>query len=81
MFESQLSLFGGGIILIKATLSNLLIYHLLKRVAHEIELLQNRFLWRGKSDFKPHLINYELYLEQKRMVVLVEASSKEMLLF
>lgn len=49
----------------KATLSNLLIYYLStfkipKRVAREIEQLQKRFLWSGKSDFKPHPIKWEI---------------------
>lgn len=54
--------FGGRIILIKAALSNLPIYYLSIfkipiRIARQIETLQRKFLWRGNSDLKPHLIS------------------------
>lgn len=49
--------FGGRITLIKAALSNLLVYYLLifkvpKRIAHELEYMLKQFLCRG--NFKPN---------------------------
>lgn len=62
--------FGGRINLIKAALSNLPIYFLSVfkipiRVVKEIETLQKRFLWRGNSESKPHLIKWEIVSHPK----------------
>lgn len=63
--------FEGRITLTKTTLSNLPINYLStfkipKGIAREIESLQNRFLWRGKTDFKTHLINSEIVSRAKK---------------
>lgn len=56
--------FGGRIALVKATVSNLLIYFLSlfkipKGVAEEIEHLQDQFLWKGQECSTPNLIKWK----------------------
>ena len=54
---------GGGLILIKSTLSSLSIYFMsifviTRRVCYRLEKLQRDFLWRGGPlEHKPHLVS------------------------
>lgn len=70
--ESKLSIVGGRITIIIATLSNLPIYYLYtffkipEGVAQEIESSQKQFLCRGNSDFKPHLSNWDIVSTGKK---------------
>lgn len=55
---------------IKAALSNLPIYYLSIfkipiGIARQIETLQRKFLWRGSSDSKPHLIKWDIVRRPK----------------
>lgn len=71
MSKAHYLFFGGRMTLVKATLSNLPIYYLSlfkipKGVATDIENLQNKFLWRGQQDSKPHLINWKTISRGKK---------------
>lgn len=64
--------FGGWITLIISALSNLPIYFIsifkiAKAITLEIKTLRNQFLWRGNSESKPHLINWEIVARPKAM--------------
>lgn len=60
-FESQIIYLSRRITLIKAALNNLTIYFfsifkIPKGVATEMKQPQKHFLWKGREQFKPHLI-------------------------
>lgn len=67
---------GEKITLIKAALTNVLVYYMsifnmLVKVADKIEKLQRSFLWEGSEDEKDHLIKWDEACKPKKVGVLV----------